>query len=328
MEKHKKKILGKEKGITLIALVITIIVLLILAGVSIAMLTGQNGILTQAQNAKNRTEEAQVEEENRLNEYNNIINNYVSGVTTEETPTFDEDTLTIGEATNVDKYGWKVPNYTVQAGDMTTNVWRLFYQDSNYTYLITDECVGINKPSENYVDYISGADVSTIGQKLNPMLLANGKFFTSSNTDENILATAWLTDPNEWDEFKNGDAVFAIGSPTVELYVKSFNATAKIINIDATLIPELGVGEYGYTEGTVEDQLKTTYNNGIYNKSTSSDWLLSSPYYSSGEIFVKGKLGYFGSYEVTDTSYAVRPLVCIPTSVFNSKYLSSLVNEK
>ena len=45
-----KKIL-KEKGITLIALVITIIVLLILAGVSIAMLTGQNGILTQANNA-------------------------------------------------------------------------------------------------------------------------------------------------------------------------------------------------------------------------------------------------------------------------------------
>ena len=99
------------------------------------MLTGQNGILTQAQNAKNRTEAAQAEEENRLNEYNNIINNYVSGGTTEETPTFDEDTLTIGEATNVDKYGWKVPNYTVEA----TNAWRLFYQDSNYTYLITDD---------------------------------------------------------------------------------------------------------------------------------------------------------------------------------------------
>ena len=38
----------KESGITLIALVITIIVLLILAGVTIAMLTGQNGILTRA----------------------------------------------------------------------------------------------------------------------------------------------------------------------------------------------------------------------------------------------------------------------------------------
>ena len=50
------------KGITLIALVITIIVLLILAGVSIAMLTGQNGILTQAQNAKERTTQSNAEE--------------------------------------------------------------------------------------------------------------------------------------------------------------------------------------------------------------------------------------------------------------------------
>ena len=41
-----------NKGITLIALVVTIIVLLILAGVSIAMLTGQNGILKKAGDAK------------------------------------------------------------------------------------------------------------------------------------------------------------------------------------------------------------------------------------------------------------------------------------
>ncbi len=52
----------KNNGITLIALVITIIVLLILAGVSISMLTGENGILTQAQNAKEETEKAQEDE--------------------------------------------------------------------------------------------------------------------------------------------------------------------------------------------------------------------------------------------------------------------------
>ena len=51
-----------NKGITLIALVITIIVLLILAGVSIAMLTGQNGILTQASNAKSDTAKAEIAE--------------------------------------------------------------------------------------------------------------------------------------------------------------------------------------------------------------------------------------------------------------------------
>ena len=58
MKKNKKILKRKEKGITLIALVITIIVLLILAGVSIAMLTGDNGILTQARNAKEKTEKA------------------------------------------------------------------------------------------------------------------------------------------------------------------------------------------------------------------------------------------------------------------------------
>ena len=51
-----------NKGITLIALVITIIVLLILAGVSIAMLTGQNGILTKASNSKDKTNATEVAE--------------------------------------------------------------------------------------------------------------------------------------------------------------------------------------------------------------------------------------------------------------------------
>ena len=53
-------------GITLIALVVTIIVLLILAGVSIMMLTGQNGILTRAGEAKTKTETSQTEEELKL----------------------------------------------------------------------------------------------------------------------------------------------------------------------------------------------------------------------------------------------------------------------
>ena len=45
-----------NNGITLIALVITIIVLLILAGVTIATLTGENGILTKANEGKEQTE--------------------------------------------------------------------------------------------------------------------------------------------------------------------------------------------------------------------------------------------------------------------------------
>ena len=75
----KKKENKKNSGITLIALVITIIVLLILAGVTIATLTGENGILTQAQNAKTKMEEATKEEEGILQSYDDTIGDILEG---------------------------------------------------------------------------------------------------------------------------------------------------------------------------------------------------------------------------------------------------------
>ena len=66
----------KEKGITLIALVITIVVLLILAGVTIAALSGDNGILTRAKEAQEKTEQAQKEEEKTLSDIENILGVY------------------------------------------------------------------------------------------------------------------------------------------------------------------------------------------------------------------------------------------------------------
>lgn len=63
MRKEKSKKERNNKGITLIALVITIIVLLILAGVAIATLTGDNGILTKASSSKIKNEQATVKEQ-------------------------------------------------------------------------------------------------------------------------------------------------------------------------------------------------------------------------------------------------------------------------
>ena len=71
--KQKNKIF--ESGITLIALVITIIVLLILAGVTINMLTGENGILKQATNAKDVSEKSEFEEQVRLSVIASKMNN-------------------------------------------------------------------------------------------------------------------------------------------------------------------------------------------------------------------------------------------------------------
>lgn len=62
-----------EKGVTLIALVITMIILIILASISMTMLIGDNGIITQSKSAKENTEKAREEEEKLLNDLSNMI---------------------------------------------------------------------------------------------------------------------------------------------------------------------------------------------------------------------------------------------------------------
>ena len=117
---------SKNKGITLIALVITIIVLLILAGVTIATLTGDNGILTQAQNAKERTEEAEKEEKTNLAQTEDFINEYVNGVeveqVTDENPGVlegagtDDDPYTINSIEDLVVFASNVTNGTTYEG--------------------------------------------------------------------------------------------------------------------------------------------------------------------------------------------------------------------
>ena len=69
----------QERGITLIALVVTIVVLLILAGVSLNALFSNNGIITKAQQAQDRMNEAVENDQKGINELENLINTTVSG---------------------------------------------------------------------------------------------------------------------------------------------------------------------------------------------------------------------------------------------------------
>ncbi len=80
----------EQKGITLVALVITIIVLLILAGVTIAALSGQNGILTNASTAQKNTAVSEVREALAM-AINTIYTNKYAGAT--EDADMDEDTI-------------------------------------------------------------------------------------------------------------------------------------------------------------------------------------------------------------------------------------------
>ena len=139
-----KKIINKNQGITLIALVITIVVLLILAGVSINMVLGENGIVTKAKDASDKTKQAKQNDlasmDQVVKDMDDILNdNGTSGG--DDTPTetktlveaFNAGELNIGDyveykptagqtyTSATDENGWADQTYTV---DITTT-WRV-----------------------------------------------------------------------------------------------------------------------------------------------------------------------------------------------------------
>ena len=95
------KIFKQKKGITLIALVITIIVLLILAGISISMLSGDNSILQKATTAKESTDSSQIQERINLAYHSSLVDG--QGKVTE--PSLEDELKKEFNKTTLDE-GW------------------------------------------------------------------------------------------------------------------------------------------------------------------------------------------------------------------------------
>ena len=79
MKTKNKRSYMKEKGITLIALVVTIVVLLILAGVSLNAIFSENGIIKRAKDAQNKMDQATQNDLDSINELNNWIEGKING---------------------------------------------------------------------------------------------------------------------------------------------------------------------------------------------------------------------------------------------------------
>ena len=125
-----KQKLKNEKGITLVALVITIIVLLILAGVTLSMVMGDSGIFGKANNAKEQTQLSNAEEMRKLAVLENEVKS-VSGdadaLTNEELKTEIEKKLT--------EQGYTVNGSTVTYyGDKTIDIENYLDKEKTTTY--------------------------------------------------------------------------------------------------------------------------------------------------------------------------------------------------
>ena len=149
MTEEKKMNFKKKNGITLIALVVTIIVLLILAGISISMLTGQNGILNRASEAKEKTEVAQKDENEKMQGYEDIINKYTGNLPSKEEtkPYFPSSTFSYKEGdlntglvirdADGNEYVWvEVPKTTTVYSTAGINITN--FTDEEYTKIEAD----------------------------------------------------------------------------------------------------------------------------------------------------------------------------------------------
>ena len=267
---EQKRMQKNSKGITLIALVITIIVLLILAGVTIATLTGDNGILTQAGKAKDKTTEAesiervQVEvagsygldgtiDKDQLNKnLGNIAglkigeSNFGGENIVKELPatvTLNGYDIGIDANGGVEKipeiiakiranpqayYGKKVTNY--KASDSDTNTYRIFYVDKDNDFKDGYNTIYLKADFSGSVNCSTSYDASqTLIKRMNPLWATKGNTVAAETTtisNKNEQAAAWLCDPSKWTAYCDTDkANYAIGGPSVEMYVKSYNQT-------------------------------------------------------------------------------------------------------
>ena len=136
----KKQRVKTEKGITILALVITVIVLLIIAGVTIASLTGDNGILINAQDAKLATELSKYQEELELYKVDKTM----------EDANFEEETLTAGKTDlNYNTKSEEEGNIKTIITDITDR------KELCYLY-IDDRCLCFNGDYNNLINQIVG----------------------------------------------------------------------------------------------------------------------------------------------------------------------------
>ena len=213
MEKRKKKIKKEEKGITLVALVVTIIVLLILAGVAISFTLGEDGIFKKAKDAADRMQNAASNEKIQIGELTNEITKVMEKdeIGTDIYVTlYNDGTLTFGTQnepiegkTVIKEYGnIKGEEYTSwNEGDEHFNDTPWFNEKETITKVsIIDEIVptsmanwfescsnlteiiGLEKINTEYVENMAG-----MFGRCNSLISVNVSKFDTSNVEDMVL---------------------------------------------------------------------------------------------------------------------------------------------
>ena len=239
----------KEKGITLVALVVIIIIILILAGVTLSLALSDTGLFKKAQNAADIYKSAQEKETTQLGELEKTFNEYDNGKTTNlPAKTYLAKNLKDNLNGKDSVIGKKVTGLTGGIADKKEYEWEIFYVDDSSIYLISKNYIKISdcptKDGEvlttqenseykghfpedlNLQNKYKGSEDITKKEIKN----LNKDFFITkkyTSTDDNMKAVAYMLDTEIWTEkiVGNNDKVdYVIGGPSVELLLNAYNA--------------------------------------------------------------------------------------------------------
>ena len=236
----------RNSGITLIALVVTIVVLIILATVSINTVLGDNGIIKKAQEAKEAYSKSVKAEDTAMQELLNEMakyNDVKEEASKEEgiTATVDGKTVTITKDNVATYLGRVVTNYkptgtTVSVGGTTytvSNNYRLYYIDFGKKYNKDEVSVFLKADctSNNYQLPVTDTTASTADnvkiKALNPSLYKDG-VTSPVASNPNMKAVTFLTNTSNWNSLKTGASLadkvnYVVGAPSVEMMMDSYN---------------------------------------------------------------------------------------------------------
>ena len=318
----------KKVGITLIALIITIIVLLILAGVALATLTGQGNIIGNAEKAVGEYNNSVIEEQALLNTIEKYFGNYLG----ENGGTIVDKTEIVNNPSEY--YGGYVTNYTTPSGDPNVG-WRIFYADESNIYLIASDYIhydyypvgakgtAVTKNSDYalsfnnvYQDYTGSVDITDARIR---KWIQKYLDVAPASTNTNIRAVAFMLDEPRWSaKYANSSyAEYAIGGPTLEMFVASYNKTHETpmyCSADSTgyCISWTNGGTDKYISGL--DTSESLY---VINDTSKAYamWLGSpSAYYSDYVMYVSFDGGVdYGYYLGNDPGF--RPIVCLNSDI-------------
>lgn len=248
-----------------------------------------------------------------------------------------------------DFYGATVTNYACTNSE-GVNAWKIFYASETNIYLIADNYISysyIPKGKDGTALTKGGSDYKVIFTPLNTssykgsaditdarMKALNSDYFSKNytSTNLNMKTAAYMLDTTVWSAFAGNGADYAIGGPTIELLLLSYNQKhdsnykARAKNNVGYELSKDGGTTWANSQSGMLDKTDSLYVSETSTSKATGMWLASPTATDSEYGLCASNGGFVGSNGLTLSVHGLRPIVCLNTNV-NLKKTGNMLYE-